>query len=430
MATIFDFLDTFTLFCGDDVCTGDVKAATSPAEMTTAPSSTNTVEENNNDELLVESLVVDPMDETNYIISHLSRPMGILFEENYEQKYGGAFVTEINEGCSAAANGSICRGDQLIAIGDKRVSGLDFDDVIKLIHDSSETEIKLTLFRGPADCLYGPNGASIEWLNEFVAERGEEAALVEDCESEVIPESSSGDITAVASSQELDSNHEVFDMNVVGADTSGLVSQEVIDVVADGIAKPIQDVEAHHVKKVAEATEVESEEVVSCEEVESEVADAEILDGAVNRASKEWLDNYLQNPARQVASDGDENTPMKVDKTITDLDARVEKAVRAKDAALKAVDDKENTNSAKGILKTPRYSGKKEEKVTLQSPVDVMELDDDESASSSVWSESDNYVGKVLIDAEHQEEVPMKKVGSSLAAMGVASTLATSMMLS
>jgi hypothetical protein len=175
---------------------------------------------------------------------------------------------------------------------------------------------------------------------------------------------------------------------------------------------------------------VESEEVVSCEEVESEVADAEILDGAVNRASKEWLDNYLQNPARQVASDGDENTPMKVDKTITDLDARVEKAVRAKDAALKAVDDKENTNSAKGILKTPRYSGKKEEKVTLQSPVDVMELDDDESASSSVWSESDNYVGKVLIDAEHQEEVPMKKVGSSLAAMGVASTLATSMMLS
>ena len=425
MATIFDFLDTFTLFCGDDVCTGDVKAATSPAEMTAAPPATNTAEENNNDdELLVESSVVDPMDETNYIISYLSRPMGILFEENYEQKYGGAFVTEINDGCSAAANGSICRGDQLIAIGDKRVTGMDFDDVIKLIHDSSETEIKLTLFRGPADCLYGPNGASIEWLNEFVAERGEEAALVEDSESEVIPESISGDIIAVASFL-LDSNHEVFDMNVVGADTSvGLVSQEVIDVVADGIAKPIQDVEAHHVKKVAEATEVESEEVVSCEEVESEVVDAEILDGAVNRASKEWLDNYLQNPAGHVASDGDE----KADKT--DLDARVEKAVRAKDAALKAVDDMENTNNAKGILKTPRYSGKKEEKVKQQSPVDVMELDDDESTASSVWSESDNYVGKVLIDEEHQEEVPMKQVGSSLAAMGAASTLATSMMLS
>jgi hypothetical protein len=169
---------------------------------------------------------------------------------------------------------------------------------------------------------------------------------------------------------------------------------------------------------------VESEEVVSCEEVESEVADAEILDGAVNRASKEWLDNYLQNPAGHAASDGDE----KADKM--DLDARVEKAVRAKDAALKAVDDMENTNNAKGILKTPRYSGKKEEKVKQQSPVDVMELDDDESTASSVWSESDNFIGKVLMDEEHQEEVPMKKVGSSLAAMGVASTLATSMMLS
>lgn len=432
MATIFDFLDSFTLFCGDDVCTGDVKAAASPAEMTTASSVTNTVGENNNDELLVES-AVDPMDEKNYIISHLSRPMGILFEENYEQKYGGAFVTEINEGCSAATNGSICRGDQLIAIGDKRVSGLDFDDVINLIHDSSETEIKLTLFRGPAECLYGPNGASIEWLNEFVAERGEEAALVEDSESEVIPESSSGDIIAVVSSQELDSNDGVYDIDVVGADPSGLVrpeaSQEkqVTDVVANGTTKSIPDVEAH-VKKVAEATEVECKEVV--EEVESEVVDAEILDGAVNRASREWLNNYLQNPASLVASDGDENTPMNADKTITDLEARVEKAVQAKNAALKVVDDKENTNNAKGILKTPRYSGKNEEKVTQQSPVDVMELDDDESAASSVWSESDNYVGKVLIDEEHQEEVPVKQVGSSLAAMGVASTLATSMMLS
>lgn len=413
MATIFDFLDTFTLFCGDDVCnTGDVKAATSPAEMTTASSATNTEEENKTD-VIVES-VVDPMDETNYITSHLSRPMGILFEENYEQKYGGAFVTEINVGCSAAANGSICRGDQLIAIGDKRVTGMDFDDVIKLIHDSSEKEIKLTLFRGPAECLYGPNGASIEWLNEFVADRGEEAALVEDSESELMPESSCGDdIIAVASSQELGSNDEVSDP------LSGLVaSQEVMDVVADG-TKSISD--------------AESKEVGACEKVESEVVDAEILDGAVNRASKEWLDNYLQNPASHVASDGDENTPMKADKTITDLDARVEKAVRAKDAALKAVGDEEDTNNnAKGILKTPRYSGKKkEEKVTLHSPVDVMELDEDDSASSSVWSESDNYVGKVLIDAEHQKEVPMKKqVGSSLAAMGVASTLATSMILS
>ncbi|KAK1740785.1 hypothetical protein QTG54_008880 [Skeletonema marinoi] len=122
---------------------------------------------------------VDPMDATNYLTAHLTRPMGILFEENYDVQHGGAFLAEINEGGSAAADGSICRGDQLIAIGEKRVSGMDFEEVIKII-EGSDINIKLTVFRGPAESLYGPSGASLEWLDEFVAERGEEAALVEE----------------------------------------------------------------------------------------------------------------------------------------------------------------------------------------------------------------------------------------------------------
>jgi len=87
----------------------------------------------------------------NYLTVHLTRPMGILFEENYD--HGGAYIAEINEGSSAAVDGSICRGDQLIAIGEKTVIGMDFDDIMQIIE--SDIKIKLKVFRGPAESLYG-----------------------------------------------------------------------------------------------------------------------------------------------------------------------------------------------------------------------------------------------------------------------------------
>ncbi|KAL7450580.1 hypothetical protein ACHAWC_002474 [Mediolabrus comicus] len=102
---------------------------------------------------------MDPMDVNSYISVCLSKPIGILFEENIPE-YGGA-----------AADGSIRRGYQLIAVGDKRVSGLDFDEaVIKPIVDKVEADVMLVFFKGTAECLYGSTSiVSEEWLDNFTA---------------------------------------------------------------------------------------------------------------------------------------------------------------------------------------------------------------------------------------------------------------------
>jgi len=172
------FLDSFTsLFCCGEV--------TAEAEVSTPTQDHNnsTPQEN------VKSFTptVDPMNANNYLVIQLTRPMGILFEENldHQQPYGGAFVAVIKEGCSAAEDGSICRGDQLVGIGKKRVSGMDFGEVMKII-EGSDRKITLTVFRGPVESLYGSSGASVEWLDAFVAERGEEKDSLDDVAAEVL----------------------------------------------------------------------------------------------------------------------------------------------------------------------------------------------------------------------------------------------------
>lgn len=113
---------------------------------------------------------MDPMDVNSYISVCLSKPIGILFEENTPE-YGGVYIANINNGCSAAADGSIRRGYQLIAVGNKRVSGLDFDEaVIKPIVDKVEADVMLVFFKGTAECLYGSTSRVSEvWLDNFTA---------------------------------------------------------------------------------------------------------------------------------------------------------------------------------------------------------------------------------------------------------------------
>jgi hypothetical protein len=390
---MFTFIDSFTCLCsGDD--------AKSPDAVTGSGTDLTFQENKKNYADATKESVVDPMDAKNYLITHLSRPMGILFEENYEMNYGGAFVTEINEGGSAAAVGSICRGDQLIAIGDKRVIGMDFDEVMKLIHESVETKIKVVFFKGPVECLYGPTGASKEWLDEFAAERGEEAVLVteDDINSEVMPGSET-----FATSQEGDSE----------------AAKEIVLAEAD----PIAGVEANVEKEADEAEEDKFEETVEKVVCETEQEDAPILYGAVNRASKEWLNSYFENAASKLISDETLELVDTHDKTIEDLETRVEKAIQAKDAALAAGDEEEKISNAKGILRQmPRYSTKakvEQSKQNLESsPVDVNDLVDDEtSAASLIWSETGDFIKKELFGGEEYQEVPMK----SVAAMGVAS---------
>lgn len=108
------------------------------------------------------------MDEKNYIITSLPKPMGIVFEEN-DTEFGGIFALEISEGSNAEADGTVRPGDQLVAVGSTKVSGLAFEEALGTIIDSPDEKTKLVFFRGPAKFLYGPAGASVEWLDEFVA---------------------------------------------------------------------------------------------------------------------------------------------------------------------------------------------------------------------------------------------------------------------
>jgi len=108
------------------------------------------------------------MDEKQYVTLELSKPMGIIFEEN-DADYGGIFVHSLKEGGIAAEDGTVAVGDHLVAVGDKKVSGMPFDDALGTIIDSEGEKVKLIFFRGTADQLYGPTGASQAWLEEFIS---------------------------------------------------------------------------------------------------------------------------------------------------------------------------------------------------------------------------------------------------------------------
>lgn len=118
---------------------------------------------------------LDSMDTTNYASVSLTKPMGIVFEEN-DAELGGIFVQSLKEGGAAEVDGSLKGGDQLIAVGTTNVSGLDFDDALGAILDAPGSEVKLTLFRGTAKQFYGPTGPSKEWLADFCEKGGVVAA--------------------------------------------------------------------------------------------------------------------------------------------------------------------------------------------------------------------------------------------------------------
>ena len=115
------------------------------------------------------------MDTSNYVSVELTKPMGIIFEEN-DAEFGGVFVQSLKEGGAAAENGKLNSGDQLVIVGTNNVSGLDFDDALGTIIDAPEDKVKLTLFRGTGKQFYGPTGPSNEWLAEFCAKGGVESS--------------------------------------------------------------------------------------------------------------------------------------------------------------------------------------------------------------------------------------------------------------
>eukprot|EP00547_Thalassionema_nitzschioides_P007586 CAMPEP_0194208342 /NCGR_PEP_ID=MMETSP0156-20130528/6815_1 /TAXON_ID=33649 /ORGANISM="Thalassionema nitzschioides, Strain L26-B" /LENGTH=200 /DNA_ID=CAMNT_0038935287 /DNA_START=140 /DNA_END=742 /DNA_ORIENTATION=- len=118
---------------------------------------------------------VDAMDDTNYITVALEKPMGVIFEEN-DQEVGGIFIQSFTEDGAAAKSGLLKEGDQLVAVDGTKVSGLSFDDSLGTIVNCDKSPTPLLLFRGTKEQLYGPTGASQEWLDEFVSKTMTEAA--------------------------------------------------------------------------------------------------------------------------------------------------------------------------------------------------------------------------------------------------------------
>jgi len=125
---------------------------------------------------------IDSMDKKNYVGVCLSKPMGIVFEEN-DSEYGGIFVQSLTEDGMAAKDGNIQPGDQLVTVGTKNVSGLDFDDALGFIIASEGDNTSLSLFRGSAKQFYGPTGASKDWLATFAEKGGVVASAAADTTS-------------------------------------------------------------------------------------------------------------------------------------------------------------------------------------------------------------------------------------------------------
>eukprot|EP00593_Proboscia_inermis_P009906 CAMPEP_0171322400 /NCGR_PEP_ID=MMETSP0816-20121228/114931_1 /TAXON_ID=420281 /ORGANISM="Proboscia inermis, Strain CCAP1064/1" /LENGTH=206 /DNA_ID=CAMNT_0011820859 /DNA_START=419 /DNA_END=1039 /DNA_ORIENTATION=- len=111
---------------------------------------------------------IDAMDTANYISAAITKPMGIIFEEN-DPDVGGIFLLSLSEGGAAEASDMLKPGDQLIAVNDQKVVGLTFDEALGAIVSAETKDTRLTIFRGPSSQLYGPTGASKAWLDEFIA---------------------------------------------------------------------------------------------------------------------------------------------------------------------------------------------------------------------------------------------------------------------
>ena len=101
--------------------------------------------------------------------------MGVVFEEN-DPSTGGVFVASMADGGAALAEGTLKAGDQLVAVNGGSVLGLNFDESLQKIIDSTIEPTELIIFRGGVSNLYGNLGPSDEWLSEFLAKNTPAAA--------------------------------------------------------------------------------------------------------------------------------------------------------------------------------------------------------------------------------------------------------------
>lgn len=89
----------------------------------------------------------------------MTKPMGLVFEENTSSSKG-IFVKKMNkEGtnpANAAVFSQITLGDTLIAVGDKKCVGMDFDSAFSLLADNPSQELELTFTTGGIMSVINP----------------------------------------------------------------------------------------------------------------------------------------------------------------------------------------------------------------------------------------------------------------------------------
>ncbi|CAE7813151.1 smyd2-a [Symbiodinium sp. CCMP2592] len=114
-----------------------------------------------------ESVLVDSMDESNYVTVTLEKPLGIQIEENPPQLGGGVAVKSIKPGSNAARSQLIQPGYQLLAASGIAVHGLHLEDASRPI-EAAQGRVQLTFFNGSAETFYGLLGPDPEWLSAFL----------------------------------------------------------------------------------------------------------------------------------------------------------------------------------------------------------------------------------------------------------------------
>ena len=96
---------------------------------------------------------------TSTVEVKLSKPMGIIFEENDPAKGGGIYVFEVADGGNAASLGTINLGDVLLSVDGKSAAGLDFDSAMQILIDAPESDVTLAFSREGAAAVEEPASA-------------------------------------------------------------------------------------------------------------------------------------------------------------------------------------------------------------------------------------------------------------------------------
>ena len=77
------------------------------------------------------------MDVSNYIAVDLAKPMGIVFEENYEE-YGGIFVQSLKKDSTAAAVLHQLGNQLVLGVNVFKVSGKAFDEALSALSNRQD----------------------------------------------------------------------------------------------------------------------------------------------------------------------------------------------------------------------------------------------------------------------------------------------------